>query len=652
MSEVVDTKSCMLFVGGNAAKSTNPAGSTRAGGCTKAWWDSQPNIDTVAGKQTAMGKLMGSDGEPIATISTTAHSVATDNRVKITDTSGNCGFDNAEVGMLIYHHDDAALIDGPGVYTICEVDPMGTYIVLDETWAYTGYMAGIDGKTVQVGGAWDDVMSLCEFYIDAEMYTQEVWVNKDLVSIGQWDWSDWSGDVYNNTWLKVTGFHRVPGDITELDGAYFQTTKSMKVDGVHADKLVHIDMSLLTGDLISSDNAYNITMRGFHFDSPVATNGMFELSIGPWGNIDLAHNEFDLGCRIDAAKCRNLLIRDSLIIPSSVCTDVLINMDGTSVVTFLNNYIKQDNLTTGINVPFGAVYFGTGNVVDLEGAYTGVLSTAEALVISFNNTYVGFASEDGNGLLRVNSESTLVSINDIIQNKMADARAFEVAKFGGSHITENLCAYSEEGQITELIYLHVDESTGNIRKHDIVNLLEVDPLLDGDLEPLEDQVRTGGSPDILGDPTAIGAIKTMNTTVINTAVQAALTSQGYTTGRAPKLDNIDQSISSVDALVDAVILKTDNLPADPAGVSDLASVDTSAVKLAADGLDNIVVAEPSGDPSGWSFAQCVRWLIMRFFNKHTSDNFSGIVVHKSDGTTSTSQAVTEVDGVKAVGKAQ
>jgi hypothetical protein len=79
---------------------------------------------------------------------------------------------------------------------------------------------------------------------------------------------------------------------------------------------------------------------------------------------------------------------------------------------------------------------------------------------------------------------------------------------------------------------------------------------------------------------------------------------------------------------------------------------SGSVKLAADGFDDIAIVEPSGDSSGWSFPQKLLWLIMRFMNKHSSDNFNGIVVHKSDDTVATSQAVTEVDGVKAVGKAQ
>ncbi len=82
------------------------------------------------------------------------------------------------------------------------------------------------------------------------------------------------------------------------------------------------------------------------------------------------------------------------------------------------------------------------------------------------------------------------------------------------------------------------------------------------------------------------------------------------------------------------------------------NIKAELVKLAADGLSALAVTEPSGDPDGWSFEQKLLWLIMRFLNKHTSDNFNGIKVHKADNSLSTTQAVTEAGGVKAVGKAQ
>ena len=74
-------------------------------------------------------------------------------------------------------------------------------------------------------------------------------------------------------------------------------------------------------------------------------------------------------------------------------------------------------------------------------------------------------------------------------------------------------------------------------------------------------------------------------------------------------------------------------------------------KLAADGWDSLAITEPSGDPDTWTVPQKLLWLVMRFLNKHTSDNFDGITVHKADNTVATKQAVTEVSGVKTVGKA-
>jgi hypothetical protein len=82
------------------------------------------------------------------------------------------------------------------------------------------------------------------------------------------------------------------------------------------------------------------------------------------------------------------------------------------------------------------------------------------------------------------------------------------------------------------------------------------------------------------------------------------------------------------------------------------SVKADAVKLAAGGWDAIAIAEPSGSPDGWTVAEKLMWLVMRFLNETSSDNYDGIKVRKSDGTVATRQAVTEVNGVKTVARAQ
>ncbi len=87
--------------------------------------------------------------------------------------------------------------------------------------------------------------------------------------------------------------------------------------------------------------------------------------------------------------------------------------------------------------------------------------------------------------------------------------------------------------------------------------------------------------------------------------------------------------------------------------SDTANnVKAQAAKLAADGWDALAIAEPSGSPDSWTVAQKLVWLVMRFLNETSSDNFDGIKVRKSDGTIATRQVVTEVNGVKTVARAQ
>jgi len=87
--------------------------------------------------------------------------------------------------------------------------------------------------------------------------------------------------------------------------------------------------------------------------------------------------------------------------------------------------------------------------------------------------------------------------------------------------------------------------------------------------------------------------------------------------------------------------------------SDTANnVKAQAAKLAADGWDGLAIAEPSGSPNSWTVAQKLVWLVMRFLNETSSDNYDGITVRKSDGTVATKQLVTEANGIKTVARAQ
>ena len=126
MSLAVDARKCKFFVGGNAAKTTNPAGSLLAGGCTKAWWDSQPGIDTVAGKETAMAKLMSATGVPIVSNSECMLVEGNSSRARLKNNTAPIFLNKAEAGMLVYLPDsDDVLFSGEGIYEIAELDAWG-----------------------------------------------------------------------------------------------------------------------------------------------------------------------------------------------------------------------------------------------------------------------------------------------------------------------------------------------------------------------------------------------------------------------------------------------------------------------------------------------------------------------------------------------
>ena len=117
---------------------------------------------------------------------------------------------------------------------------------------------------------------------------------------------------------------------------------------------------------------------------------------------------------------------------------------------------------------------------------------------------------------------------------------------------------------------------------------------------------------------------------------------------AELLINVTPAVNSIDSKATGIKTQTDKLAF--SGSDVLATLDSEAVRLAADGWDSLAITEPSGDPSGWTVPQKLMWLIMRFMNKHSSDNLDGIKVYKADDTLATTQAVSEAAEVKTVAK--
>jgi hypothetical protein len=311
-------------------------------------------------------------------------------------------------------------------------------------------------------------------------------------------------------------------------------------------------------------------------------------------------------------------------------------IDDLDTSVYIGNVFKQNGTT-------GTLYFGVG-------AHN---------MLSYGNTFIG---HNGGvyGAVRSNSGAMVFSVNDLFMNETVGTSAIQIGKYGGSCLASNLCAWSDGGQLDNVMTDQFAEGDAPVRLSDIENLIEVDPLLDASNEPLELQVRNGGFSNVLGDTTSIGAIQTMNISVIETIVEEAVAGIGtgvsniqgeLTNSIGPGMTAIQQVVDNIPFSGNDIIATLDGETVTVGNPNDC-KADVTAVKLAADGLDAVVVAEPAGAISGWSFVQCLRWLIMRFMNKHTSDNFNGITVHKDDDSVSTTQPVTDASGTKTVGKVQ
>ncbi|MBW8017098.1 MAG: hypothetical protein FVQ82_13010 [Planctomycetes bacterium] len=259
MSLATDTDKCMFFVGGNKAKSGAPTGQNLSGGCTKAWWDAAVAADDA---ETAMGKLMGENGEHIASAAVTHTEVTSGEFSGKTQLNAIGYFNGSEAGMLLYHpNTQYPFSDGEGIYKILFADD--DYVIIDLNWqgAYTSN----DGDAVVVGGAWNDIETLLQSYIDADAYTQEVWVNRDFTKTSAVSTVSWgNGDKLKNTWMKIRGFERTPWDM-HPGGAYYQSGFGKLVSGLNSTAAVDFDFQQNDCHGLVIDGSYNLLFECFNW---------------------------------------------------------------------------------------------------------------------------------------------------------------------------------------------------------------------------------------------------------------------------------------------------------------------------------------------------------------------------------------------------
>ncbi len=241
---VFEEEATVFFVGGRG----NGSGSIpNAGGCTKAWWDTQVAAIGIA---ATMAKLMTSTGGPIITQDGASYTIADDH------ISG--AFTGAEAGMIVY------VIETPapdtdvdtGRYKITAVDPSGNWIACD----------GINGTgdasvDVEVGGAFHKFDKAVD---ETSAAFFSVWIHTNLAeTLAATVTITTGGNNARNTFKRILGFNTVPGDM-DRGGVYYESPFEMlAADAIDVNKTVRLDADggayetiSITGDNIIIENLY------------------------------------------------------------------------------------------------------------------------------------------------------------------------------------------------------------------------------------------------------------------------------------------------------------------------------------------------------------------------------------------------------------
>ena len=454
----------MFFVGGDDDKNNNAAaGTDMQGGVTKAKWDALVAAADVA---TALSTIMEPNGDAIITELNVTTEDAGFGFVRFIGFPGI--FAGAEIGMIAYITETVGtpISGNDGLYTITGIDVSDRSFILIEAI----YNAGDPGKcTVAVGGAWDSVAVIADGISSAD-HTQEIHTNKDFTYSGPWDWSIWGyGDADKNTWLRVLGFSRLPGDIVDQDGAFHQTPNDAKVNGIDTTKWVNIDLDATANDFILPESSENIQLSGFRSFNQGAGNWIMASATSiAWKNVEIYHCAFDLSYNgLDFTDGTRLLVEDNYFYASGA-------LDSKFAINSGSGYAKNNifdfagKKVIGFQVP--GDFCLSGNLMAVGWISVNPLGTV--FVIYENNTFSG--PDQNLSVLRTNG-GFIISYDNILMPANLNQTAFQMTASGGSVISKNDCVFGEDGNpLTNVMenLIAGGEATSN------VNTLEEDPLLD------------------------------------------------------------------------------------------------------------------------------------------------------------------------------
>jgi hypothetical protein len=308
-----------------------------------------------------------------------------------------------------------------------------------------------------------------------------------------------TGNVSNNTRVKIRGFNTTPGDM-DLGGAYYQSPLDVYLSSIDSDCIVDIDGNDSAFSIMEIDAKDNIEFSNFYFhNTDKATGHQCIEVLNQSDGLLFDRCFFDDAYRAIAGTGNGKAPVDGTLIKDCY---------GGSTWTKPSSHIKLEGVLNfvvrGVLNGCGADIMGSGGffgnlAVDGVNAFVG-----NGSVFIKNNTV--YNCTGGALFLNVATALAVVQNNVLVPNQ--SGRAIWIYSGGGSVRNDYNCIWGADGN--QLTTSFESIKSGGIAPVLGDHSIEADPEFvdagNGDFRARNKLVLRGGEPDVTGRVTEMGAI--------------------------------------------------------------------------------------------------------------------------------------------------
>ncbi len=308
-----------------------------------------------------------------------------------------------------------------------------------------------------------------------------------------------TGNVANNTRVKIRGFNTTPGDM-DLGGAYYQSPLDAYLSGIDSDCIVDIDGNDSAFSIMEIDAKDNIEFSNFYFhNTDKATGNQCIEVLNQSDGLLFDRCFFDDAYRAIAgtgnakAPVDGTLIRDCYGGPTWIKPSSHIKLEG------VLNFVARSMLDgCGADIMGSGGFFGNLAVGGVN------VFTGNGSVFVKNNTVYNCTG----GAVFLNVATALAVVQNNVLVPSQSGRAVKIHTMGGSVRNDYNCIWGADGNQLTTPFESI-KSGGTVPvlgDHSIEAAPEFVDAANGDFRARNKLVLRGGEPDMAGNPTQMGAI--------------------------------------------------------------------------------------------------------------------------------------------------